>query len=174
MTEHPYVVYELLEGDTLRDRLRGGAVSTRKAVDFALQIATGLSAAHTKGIIHRDLKPDNLFITNDGHLKILDFGLAKLVESIGNAENQTDVLTRKVSTDPGAVMGTAGYMSPEQVRGKPVDHRSDIFSFGAVFYEMLSGRRAFHGDSAIETLNAILKEDSGRPYRHKPQHCAGA
>ena len=155
----PYVVYELLEGETLRERLRGGAIATRKAVDFALQIANGLSAAHAKGIVHRDLKPDNLFVTNDGHLKILDFGLAKLVEPRSNVEDQTDVLTRKVNTDPGALMGTAGYMSPEQVRGRGVDHRTDIFSFGAVFYEMLSGRRAFHGESAIETLNAILKED---------------
>ncbi len=155
----PYVVYELLEGETLRERLRGGALSSRKAVEFALQIANGLAAAHGKGIVHRDLKPDNLFITNDGHLKILDFGLAKLVEPSHNVEDQTDILTRKATTDPGAVMGTAGYMSPEQVRGRPVDHRTDIFSFGAVFYEMLSGRRAFHGDSAIETLNAILKED---------------
>jgi serine/threonine protein kinase/dipeptidyl aminopeptidase/acylaminoacyl peptidase len=155
----PYVVYELLEGETLRERLRGGALSARKAVEFAVQIANGLSAAHGKGIVHRDLKPDNIFITNDGHLKILDFGLAKLVEPNPNVEHQTDVLTRKATTDPGAVMGTAGYMSPEQVRGRPVDHRTDIFSFGAVLYEMLSGRRAFHGESAIETLNAILKED---------------
>jgi eukaryotic-like serine/threonine-protein kinase len=155
----PYVVYELLEGETLRERLRGGALSARKAVDFALQIANGLAAAHARGIVHRDLKPDNIFITNDGHLKILDFGLAKLVEPASNTQDQTDVLTRKVNTNPGAVMGTAGYMSPEQVRAKPVDHRTDIFSFGAVLYEMLSGRRAFHGDSAIETLNAILKED---------------
>jgi serine/threonine protein kinase len=155
----PYVVYELLEGETLRERLRGGAISTRKAVDYALQIANGLAAAHAKGIVHRDLKPDNIFITNDGHLKILDFGLAKLIEPISNVNDQTDVLTRKVNTDPGAVMGTAGYMSPEQVRGRAVDHRTDVFSFGAVFYEMLSGRRAFHGESAVETLNAILKED---------------
>jgi eukaryotic-like serine/threonine-protein kinase len=155
----PYVVYELLEGETLRERLRGGALSARKAVEFAVQIANGLSAAHGKGIVHRDLKPDNIFITNDGHLKILDFGLAKLVEPNPNVEHQTDVLTRKATTDPGAVMGTAGYMSPEEVRGRPVDHRTDIFSFGAVLYEMLSGRRAFHGESAIETLNAILKED---------------
>ena len=155
----PYVVYELLEGETLRERLRGGAMSTRKAIDYALQIANGLAAAHAKGIVHRDLKPDNIFITNDGHLKILDFGLAKLIEPIPNVNDQTDVLTRKVNTDPGAVMGTAGYMSPEQVRGRAVDHRTDVFSFGAVFYEMLSGRRAFHGESAVETLNAILKED---------------
>lgn len=155
----PYVVYELLEGETLRERLHSGALSSRKAIDFAVQIANGLAAAHGKGIIHRDLKPDNIFITNDGHVKILDFGLAKLIEPISNQDAQTEIATRRVNTDPGAVMGTAGYMAPEQVRGRPVDHRADIFSFGAVFYEMLSGRRAFHGDSAIETLNAILKED---------------
>ena len=157
----PYVVYELLEGETLRERLRGGAISARKAVEFALQLANGLAAAHAKGIIHRDLKPDNIFITNDGHVKILDFGLAKLVEPSANATDQSDVVTRKVTTDPGAIMGTAGYMSPEQVRGRVVDHRTDVFSFGTVLYEMLSGRRAFHRDSAIETLNAILNEDPG-------------
>ena len=155
----PYVVYELLEGESLRERLHNGALPSRKALDFAVQIANGLAAAHAKGIIHRDLKPDNIFITNDQHVKILDFGLAKLVEPISNQDAQTEIATRRVNTDPGAVMGTAGYMSPEQVRGRPVDHRADIFSFGAVLYEMLSGRRAFHGDSAIETLNAILKED---------------
>jgi serine/threonine protein kinase/Tol biopolymer transport system component len=155
----PYVVYELLEGETLRARLSGGALSARKAVDYALQIAHGLAAAHEKRIIHRDLKPENIFITHDGRVKILDFGLAKLTEPVQNPEAQTDVLTRKVNTEPGAVMGTVGYMSPEQVRGKSVDHRSDIFSLGVILYEMLSGKRAFHGDSAIETLNAILKED---------------
>ena len=161
----PYIVCELLEGETLRERLRGGALSSRKAVEYALQIANGLAAAHAKGIVHRDLKPDNIFITDDGYVKILDFGLAKLVTPLGASEDQTDVATRRVQTDPGAVMGTAGYMAPEQVRGHSVDHRADIFSFGAVFYEMLSGRRAFHGDSAIETLNAILK--------HEPQDLIG-
>jgi eukaryotic-like serine/threonine-protein kinase len=154
----PFVVYELLEGETLRQRLRGGALSSRKAIDYGLQIANGLIAAHEKGIVHRDLKPENIFITQDGRVKILDFGLAKLTEAVQNIEIQTEVLTRKV-TDPGAVMGTAGYMSPEQVRGQRVDHRSDVFSLGLILYEMLSGRRAFHGDSAVETLNAILKED---------------
>ena len=155
----PYVVSELLEGESLRDRLAHGPVPSRKAIDYATQIARGLAAAHAKGIIHRDLKPDNLFITKDGHVKILDFGLAKLVQPATDDLAQTDVATRKVHTDPGTVMGTAGYMAPEQVLGKTVDHRADIFSFGAVLYEMLSGRRAFHRDSAIETLNAILKEE---------------
>src|SRR5689334_22018373 len=155
----PYVVSELLEGESLRDRLAHGPLPNRKAIDYATQIARGLAAAHAKGIVHRDLKPDNLFVTKDEHVKILDFGLAKLVQPSAEEAAQTDVATRKVHTDPGTVMGTAGYMAPEQVRGRAVDHRADIFSFGAVLYEMLSGRRAFHGDSAIETLNAILKEE---------------
>src|SRR6266545_3889873 len=117
-----------------------GPLSTRKAIDCATQIARGLAAAHDKGIIHRDLKPDNLFITKDDRVKILDFGLAKLVQPSGEDVAQTDIATRKVHTDPGTVMGTAGYMAPEQVRGRAVDHRADIFSFGAVLYEMLSGR----------------------------------
>ena len=155
----PYVVSELLEGETLRERLNHGPLPTRKATEYGIQVARGLAAAHAKGIVHRDLKPDNLFITKDDHVKILDFGLAKLVQPSAEEVSQTDVATRKVHTDPGTVMGTAGYMAPEQVRGRNVDHRADIFSFGAVLYEMLSGRRAFHGDSAIETLNAILKEE---------------
>jgi len=155
----PYVVYELLEGETLRQRLRGGAIPPRKAIDYGVQIAAGLTAAHEKGIVHRDLKPDNLFITQDDRIKILDFGLAKLTEPVHKMEEQSDVLTRRVNTDPGAVMGTAGYMAPEQIRAELVDHRADIFSLGLVLYEMLSGKRAFRGDSAVETLNAILKED---------------
>ncbi|MFN2454156.1 MAG: protein kinase [Pyrinomonadaceae bacterium] len=155
----PYVVSELLEGETLRERLGGAPLPQRKAVEYALQIAHGLAAAHQKGIVHRDLKPENLFITKDGHVKILDFGLAKLIEPADTSAAQTDVPTRKVNTGAGVVLGTIGYMSPEQVRGQPADHRADIFSFGAVLYEMLSGRRAFRGDSAIETLNAILKEE---------------
>jgi eukaryotic-like serine/threonine-protein kinase len=154
----PYVVSELLEGETLRDRIGGTPLPTRKAIDVAMQIARGLSAAHEKGIVHRDLKPENLFITKDGRVKILDFGLAKLTsgETLAEAETNTRDLP---GTDAGKVLGTVGYMSPEQVRAKPVDHRSDIFSFGAVLYEMLSGRRAFRGASAVETMNAILKED---------------
>src|SRR5215471_17840876 len=154
----PYVVQELLEGETLRAELAAGRFSARKAIDYALQIAQGLGAAHEKGIVHRDLKPENLFVTNDGRVKILDFGLAKLTGTDGD-QSQTSIPTRRVDTDPGKVMGTAGYMSPEQVKGRPVDHRSDIFSFGAILYEMLSGKRAFHGESAAEAMSAILKED---------------
>ena len=155
----PYVVSEMLEGETLRELFEQGAVSPRKAIQYSIQLTQGLAAAHEKGIVHRDLKPDNIFVCKDDRVKILDFGLAKLMQPPAENIPQTEVPTRKVHTDPGTVMGTVGYMSPEQVRGQAVDHRSDIFSFGAVLYEMLSGRRAFRRDSAIETLNAILKED---------------
>jgi serine/threonine protein kinase/Tol biopolymer transport system component len=155
----PYIVSELLEGETLRERMNGTALTHRKAIDYALQIARGLAAAHEKGIVHRDIKPDNIFVTNDGRVKILDFGLAKLTAAITASESQTEVPTRKVNTDPGTVMGTVGYMSPEQLRGQITDARSDIFSFGAVFYEMLSGKRAFQRNSMAETMSAILKED---------------
>src|SRR5271163_3144131 len=153
----PYVVSELLEGETLRDRLRTGPLNSRKALDFAKQIASGLAAAHEKGIVHRDLKPENLFITNDGRAKILDFGLAKLTRPEADASG--DAPTQQIATDAGTVMGTVGYMAPEQVRGKAADARADIFAFGAILYEMLSGKRAFHGDSAVDTMSAILKED---------------
>jgi len=155
----PYVVSELLEGSTLRDRMAGNALSPRRAIDYGLQVAHGLAAAHEKGIVHRDLKPENLFVTDDGRVKILDFGLAKLTQPEGWSEAQTAAPTMSAGTEPGVVLGTVGYMSPEQVRGLPADQRSDIFSFGAVLYEMLTGRRAFRGDSAIETMSAILKED---------------
>src|SRR5262249_26520365 len=154
----PYVVSELLEGETLRKRLSGTTLPQRRAIDFALQMAHGLAAAHEKGIVHRDLKPENIFITNDGRVKILDFGLAKLTQANGN-EQQTNIPTRRADTDPGVVIGTVGYMSPEQVRGQTVDHRSDIFAFGAVLYEMLSGQRAFHGQSPADTMSAILREE---------------
>src|SRR5437764_4249493 len=154
----PYIVSELLEGETLRERMASGALPQRKAIDYGLQIAKGLAAAHEKGIVHRDIKPDNIFITDDGRVKILDFGLAKLT-AIDGAQSQTEVPTRKVNTDPGTVMGTMGYMSPEQLKGQHVDHRSDIFSFGAILYEMLSRKRAFRGDSMAETMSAILRED---------------
>jgi len=154
----PYVVSELLEGETLRDRLRSGALATRKALDYAMQIAHGLAAAHEKGIIHRDLKPDNLFVTKDGRVKILDFGLAKLTQADPGSNTSMATVTHG-GTEAGVVMGTAGYMSPEQVRGMALDPRSDIFSFGAILYEMLSGKRAFHGDTPADTMSAILKED---------------
>jgi Tol biopolymer transport system component len=152
----PYIVTELLEGETLRARLSGGAISVRKAIDYAVQIAKGLAAAHEKGIIHRDLKPENLFLTNDGRVKILDFGLAKLTQAEAQSGPQTNLPT---ATEPGVVMGTLGYMSPEQVKGKAADQRSDLFAFGAILYEMLSGQRAFHRESAAETMSAILREE---------------
>ncbi len=154
----PYIVSELLEGETLRDRLRAGPIPMRKAIEYAAQIARGLSAAHDKRIVHRDLKPENIFITKEGRAKILDFGLAKLTERNIGDEN-TFAPTGEAGTTPGMVIGTIGYMSPEQVRGKEADPRSDIFSFGAIFYEMLSGKRAFRGESTADTLSAILKEE---------------
>ena len=155
----PYVVSELLEGETLRAVLAGGRLSPRRAIDHAIQTAHGLAAAHEKGIVHRDLKPENLFVTRDERVKILDFGLAKLVQQEVPPGGETSAPTATVGTEPGVVLGTIGYMSPEQVRGKPADSRSDIFSFGAILYEMLAGRRAFHGDSAADTMSAILRED---------------
>ena len=157
----PYMVTELLEGETLRERLRGGVVSTRKAVETAIQVARGLAAAYDKGIIHRDLKPENIFLTNDGLVKILDFGLAKMARSGSEPNSSLQTLTSAdlSLTEAGQVLGTAGYMSPEQVRGTQVDHRSDIFVFGAILFEMLTGQRAFRRDTAAETMTAILKED---------------
>jgi len=155
----PYVVSELLEGETLRDRIGTSGLPARKAIEYAAQIARGLAAAHDKGIVHRDLKPENVFVTRDGRVKILDFGLAKTLTGAEGAGSEMQTFERGVATDAGQVMGTAGYMSPEQVRARPVDHRSDIFSFGAVLYEMLCGQRAFRGDSSVETMNAILKDD---------------
>ncbi|MGH9363944.1 MAG: protein kinase domain-containing protein, partial [Thermoanaerobaculia bacterium] len=154
----PYVVQELLEGETLRSALAGGRLSPRKAIDYCLQIAQGLAAAHEKGIVHRDLKPENLFVTRDGRVKILDFGLAKLTHQEEGSQ-ATNLPTATAGTEPGVVLGTLGYMSPEQVRGRQADARSDIFSFGAILYEMLAGKRAFHGDSAADTMSAILRED---------------
>ena len=157
----PYMVCELLEGETLRERLLGGALSSKKAIEIASQIAQGLAAAHDKGIVHRDLKPENIFVTKDGRVKILDFGLAKIARSAAESGGGMQTMTAaQVSlTEAGQVLGTAGYMSPEQVRGTAVDHRSDIFAFGAIFFEMLSGQRAFRRDTAAETMTAILKEE---------------
>jgi Tol biopolymer transport system component len=154
----PYVVTELLDGETLRSRLAGGPLAPRRAIDYAIQIAHGLAAAHEKGIVHRDLKPENLFVTKDGRVKILDFGLAKLTQP-EKAGPQTSLPTETAGTEPGVVLGTLGYMSPEQVRGRAADARSDIFAFGAILYEMLSGKRAFHRDTAADTMSAILREE---------------
>ena len=154
----PYIVSELLDGDTLRERLAAGALPVRKAVEFAVHIAHGLAAAHDKGIVHRDLKPENIFITVDGRVKILDFGLAKLTQAEPSADLSV-APTMVPPTTPGMVMGTVGYMAPEQVRGVAADHRADIFAFGAVLYEMLSGGRAFRGATPADTMTAILKED---------------
>jgi serine/threonine protein kinase len=154
----PFIVSELLEGETLRDHLHGGALVPRKAIDYAVQAARGLGAAHEKGIVHRDLKPENLFVTTDGRVKILDFGIAKLTRPEGDARD-ADNATRSIQTEAGSVLGTMGYMSPEQVRGQTVDARADIFSLGAILYEMLSGTRAFKKDTAADTLTAVLRED---------------
>jgi len=150
-----YAVTELLEGETLRERLRGGAIPSRKAIEYAVQIARGLSAAHDKSLVHRDLKPDNIFLLADGRLKILDFGLAR--QSTGG--DGAGAETVAALTDPGIVMGTVGYMAPEQVRGGAVDARTDLFAFGVVLYEMLTGRRAFQRETAAETMTAILREE---------------
>jgi hypothetical protein len=152
----PYIVSELLEGSTLRARLAEGSLGQRKALEYAAQIASGLAAAHERGIVHRDIKPENIFITKDDRVKILDFGLAKLTQA--EADSQTSLPTAASATEMGMVLGTMGYMSPEQLRGKKVDARSDIFSFGAVLYEMLSRKRAFHGDSTADVVSAILNQ----------------
>jgi Tol biopolymer transport system component len=155
----PYIVSELLEGETLRERLGGGPLPLRKAVEFAIQIAHGLAAAHEKGIVHRDLKPENIFITANERVKLLDFGLAKLTQPDGGLTVTSLPTAAPIQTQAGMVLGTLGYMSPEQVRGLASDHRADIFAFGAVLYEMLSGTRAFRGDTTADTMTAILKDD---------------
>ena len=152
----PYIVEELLEGKTLRQRLGEGAVPVRQATGYGLQIAQGLSAAHDRYIVHRDLKPENLFLTNDDRIKILDFGVAKL-QPLSEEDRSPQSLT--TITRHGTVIGTVAYMSPEQLRGKTVDHRSDIFSFGAILYELLSGKRAFHGETEVDTMTAVLREE---------------
>ena len=152
----PYLVSELLEGETLRDRLKRGPLPIRKVVDYGIQIAKGLAAAHEKGIVHRDLKPENLFLTNDGQAKILDFGLARLTQMNEAMPAQS---AHEVKTVAGMLMGSMGYMSPEQVRGQVADHRSDIFTFSAVLYEMLTGQRAFQKATSIDAMSAILNEE---------------
>ena len=162
----PYIVTELLEGETLREHIARGPMLARTAIDFAVQVARGLAAAHEKGIVHRDLKPENVFVTLDGRVKILDFGLAKLtqveVAGLGSMLPTTPpLMSPRVDTTPGMVLGTIGYMAPEQVRGATADHRADIFALGAILYEMLTARRAFRGDSTIETMTAILRDQPG-------------
>jgi eukaryotic-like serine/threonine-protein kinase len=153
----PYLVSELLEGGTLREQLVRGPLPVRKAIDYGVQIARGLAAAHEKGIAHRDLKPENLYVTKDGRIKILDFGLARLAQRELPSDDSGPTLTN--GTEPGVVLGTVGYMAPEQVRGKTADHRADIFAFGAILYEMLAGKRAFQKPTSTETMTAILNED---------------
>ena len=150
----PYLVSELLEGDTVRTRLERGALPVRKAIDYALQMIQGLAAAHDKGIVHRDLKPENLFLTTEGRIKVLDLGLAKITRP--EKLSQENVAAATVD---GLVMGTVGYMSPEQALGQPVDHRTDIFAAGAIIYEMLSGARAFHGETPADVMRAVISQD---------------
>jgi serine/threonine protein kinase len=152
----PYIVSELLEGQNLRQRLLAGSIPARESADYALQVAHGLTAAHDHLIVHRDLKPENLFLTTDGRVKILDFGVAKL-QAPSNSNPSIESMT--TVTKHGSMIGTVAYMSPEQLRGKPVDHRSDIFSFGAILYEMLTGSRAFRGETEVDTMTAVLREE---------------
>ena len=152
----PYVVSELLDGEALRAKLEHGPLPLRVAIEYAMQMLNGLAAAHQKGIIHRDLKPDNLFVTRDGRVKILDFGLAKLVQPDITDQSAAALPTRPPETTPGVILGTIGYMSPEQVRGQQVDQRSDLFSVGAILHEMVSGEQPFKGGSAADVMSAIL------------------
>jgi Tol biopolymer transport system component len=156
----PYLVTELLQGETLRERLRDGGLPPRRALEIAIHVARGLSAAHDKGIVHRDLKPENVFVTRDGRAKVLDFGLARMDGALPiDSEGETQSARREPQTAPGVLLGTVAYMSPEQARGRPADVRSDVFSLGIVLYEMLAGRRPFVGATAADTLSAILRED---------------
>ena len=154
----PWIVTEILDGESLRERLREGRLPPRKAVEIAIQVARGLSAAHEKGIVHRDLKPDNVFLTRDGRAKVLDFGLARIDPLSLDRDGETQAAPKE-TTSPGMLLGTVAYMSPEQARGRPADARSDVFALGAVLYEMLAGKRPFAGATPADTLSAILRED---------------
>jgi eukaryotic-like serine/threonine-protein kinase len=167
--ELQYLVSELLEGKTLRERLNR-ALPQRKVIEYSTKIANGLAGAHEKGIVHRDLKPENVFVTKDDQVKILDFGLAKYAM---DAQMTGATVTLGSATAPGTVMGTVGYMSPEQVRGQAADSRSDIFSFGAILYEMATGKKAFEGDSSVETMNAVLKDEPAEIDLEKSKVSAG-
>jgi serine/threonine protein kinase len=156
----PYAVTELLEGETLAERLHAGPLAPKRSVDIACQIADGLAAAHARGVIHRDIKPDNIFLTHDGRAKILDFGIARIEHPTAPFGVRSGARSRGTSAQ--FVVGTAGYMSPEQVRGKPIDSRTDVFSLGATFYEMLTGKQAFARDSAVETFGAVLRDDPSK------------
>ncbi len=154
-----YIVTELLEGESLREKLEGGRLPPRKAVEITIQVARGLSAAHEKGIVHRDLKPENVFLTRDGRAKVIDFGLARVEALTLDSEGETQTAAEE-KTAPGALLGTITYMSPEQARGRPAGTRSDVFALGAVLYEMLAGRRPFLGATLADTISAILREDT--------------
>src|SRR3954453_2658517 len=154
----PYIVSELVEGESLRDLVSRGPVPMRKLLDLATQMADGIACAHAAGIAHRDLKPENIMITRDGRVKILDFGLAKKQPG-GSAVSAEDATVAMTQTQPGLIMGTANYMSPEQARGVPSDYRSDQFSFGVVLYEMVTGKQPFHRETTVQTLSAVLTED---------------
>jgi serine/threonine protein kinase len=157
--ETPYVVMELLQGETLRERVSRGPLPARLATELAIQIARGLAAAHDQGIVHRDVKPENVYVTTDGTAKLLDFGLAKLRDTAPISGDGSTTAGVAVGTGPGVVLGTVGYMAPEQVRGQAVDHRADLFALGAVLYELVTGQRAFSGTSAADTLSAILNHE---------------
>ena len=155
--DRPYLVTELLEGETLRRMLRHGRPAPASAVAWSMDVARGLAAAHNKNVVHRDLKPDNVFLTTDNRVKILDFGLAKILETEISTEEETAALSS--DTAAGTLLGTMGYMAPEQLRGDPVDTRTDVFSFGCVLYEMLSGTRPFAGGSSADYVSAALRDD---------------
>src|SRR5499426_2941263 len=157
--EARYIATEFIDGQTLRERLKGGRLSPSAALEIATQIAAALAAAHGAGIVHRDIKPENVMLRRDGIVKVLDFGLAKLTEHRRGSVIPKASTIGCVNTDPGTVLGTVGYMAPEQARGQEADHRADIFSFGTILYEMLSGRRAFCSESAVDVMNAILREE---------------